>query len=417
MRSRAARGDAAAFAAVYEDFQPALYRYCRSILRDDHDAQDALQSTMLRAFAALRHETRDFELRPWLFRIAHNEAISILRRRRPTNELDENAGGDDDATPDRVAMRADLRALQGDLDALPERQRAALVLRELNGLSHQEIASVLEITPGLAKQAIFQGRTALMQAREGREMACDDIRRALSDNDGRVLRGARLRGHLRACTDCQRFRAELRERPRALAQLAPPLAAPHGAALIAQLLGAGGTASAGGAAAVSGLSAASAGGALAAKVAAVVVVAATAAGGAAAMRDERPTAAPQPVAAQRSVPKPAPSPVVDRPAKPTPTPPRLGAAPAAGTPPGQQRAAARRARQRAAKRAAAAQRAKAARRRADNRAAAPGRPDVPGRAAAPGQGAGARPAASGRKRVPGRPTAPGKASGRRGGGR
>ncbi len=405
MRSRAARGDAAAFAVVYEDFQPALYRYCRSILRDDHDAQDALQSTMLRAFAALRHEERDFELRPWLFRIAHNEAISILRRRRPTSELDENAGGDDDATPDQVSMRADLRALQDDLDELPERQRAALVLRELNGLSHQEIASVLEITPGLAKQAIFQGRTALMQAREGREMACGDIRRAMSDNDGRVLRGGRLRGHLRACTDCQRFREELRERPRALAQLVPPLAVPHGAALIAQLLGAGGTASAGGAAAVSGLSAASAGSAVAAKVIAVVVVAATAAGGATVMRDEGPPAAPQPVATERSAPKPA----ADPPAKPTPTPPRLGTAPAVGTPVGQQRAAARHARQGAAKRAAAARRAKAARRREDNRAAAPGRPDVPGRAAAPGRRSSG--AAPGRKRAPGRPTAPRHGSG------
>src|SRR5215213_8129991 len=87
LRTRAARGDAAAFAAVYERHHQALYRYCRSILRHDEDAQDALQSTMTRAFAALQDEQRDFELRPWLFRIAHNEAISILRRRRDTTEL------------------------------------------------------------------------------------------------------------------------------------------------------------------------------------------------------------------------------------------------------------------------------------------------------------------------------------------
>src|SRR3954467_10112923 len=125
LRSRAARGDAAAFAAVYERHHQALYRYCRSILRHDEDAQDALQSTMTRAFAALQNEQRDYELRPWLFRIAHNEAISILRRRRETAELGE-LPGDAAETEARVSEREQLRVLRMDLADLPERQRAAL---------------------------------------------------------------------------------------------------------------------------------------------------------------------------------------------------------------------------------------------------------------------------------------------------
>ena len=71
----------AAFARVYERHHQALYRYCRSILRHEQDAQDALQSAMMRAFVALQTEQREIDLRPWLFRIAHNEAIKILRRR------------------------------------------------------------------------------------------------------------------------------------------------------------------------------------------------------------------------------------------------------------------------------------------------------------------------------------------------
>src|SRR4051794_18843163 len=110
---RAARGDAAAFAAVYERHHQALYRYCRSILRHDEDAQDALQSAMAKAFAALQTEGRDIELRPWLFRIAHNEAISILRRRRETTELDDIA---QTALMDELVFeREELRALQIDL--------------------------------------------------------------------------------------------------------------------------------------------------------------------------------------------------------------------------------------------------------------------------------------------------------------
>src|SRR3954468_17769755 len=101
LRSRAARGDAKAFAAVYERHHQALYRYCRSILRHDEDAQDALQSAMLRAFAALQNERRDLEPRPWLFRIAHNEAVSILRRRTVTCALDEHMR-DGAALEDRV---------------------------------------------------------------------------------------------------------------------------------------------------------------------------------------------------------------------------------------------------------------------------------------------------------------------------
>jgi DNA-directed RNA polymerase specialized sigma24 family protein len=68
----AARGSQRAFAAVYERHHQALYRYCRSILRDDTDAQDALQSTFTRALSAIKRGQRSAPLRPWLFRIAHN---------------------------------------------------------------------------------------------------------------------------------------------------------------------------------------------------------------------------------------------------------------------------------------------------------------------------------------------------------
>ena len=139
----------AEFAALYERHHKALYRYCRSIVRHEEDAQDALQSTMTRAFAALQDERRDFDLKPWLFRIAHNEAISILRKRRVTTELDDIPVLTD--LDDQVSEREQLRLLQMDLADLPDRQRAALVLRELNGLSHAEIAVVLETSAANVK--------------------------------------------------------------------------------------------------------------------------------------------------------------------------------------------------------------------------------------------------------------------------
>jgi RNA polymerase sigma factor (sigma-70 family) len=328
LRSLAARGDAAAFAAVYERHHQALYRYCRSILHNDEDARDALQSAMTRAFAALRTETRDFELRPWLFRIAHNEAISLLRRRRDTQDLEaiEHAGAD---TLDRdVAQREELATLRADLDQLSEQQRAALVLRELNGLGHDEIAEVLGVTSTAVKAAVFDARSALHEFREGRAMECEAVRRVLSDRDGRALRGRKLRAHLRACRGCQDFLVGLERRPATLAALAPPLPAAASVALLAHLLpaGAAGSAATGSAAAGTAGSAVASGGiagaaastaassgvagTLAAKLAVTALVAAGAAGGAVAVthhasgRHSAPPAT-APAAAPNSAPGPA----------------------------------------------------------------------------------------------------------------
>ena len=274
LRSLAARGDATAFAVLYERHHQALYRYCRSILGHDEDARDALQSAMTKAFAALRDEERDFELRPWLFRIAHNEAISLLRRRRDSDELDGDRIESRESVTGTVADRERLSHLRTDLLDLPERQRTALVLRELNGLSHSEIAAALECSTRAVKQTIFEARSALHEFEEGRAMACEEVQRRLSDGDGRVLRARRMRAHLRACPSCRRFRSALGQRPADLAAIAPPLPLAASAALLHHLLpGAKATVAAGGA------SSAGVGGGIAATAAtkAVLVVAATAA--------------------------------------------------------------------------------------------------------------------------------------------
>ena len=84
----------------------------------------------------------------------------MLRQRRGTAVLvdDARVAG---ALEDRVAEREELRLLRADLADLPERQRAALVLRELNGLSHAEIGQILDLSPSGVKQALFDARTAL----------------------------------------------------------------------------------------------------------------------------------------------------------------------------------------------------------------------------------------------------------------
>jgi RNA polymerase sigma factor (sigma-70 family) len=232
-----ATGDERAFATLYERYHQPLYRYCRSMLRHEPDAQDALQSAMTGAYAALRRARRDAPVRPWLFRIAHNESISVLRRRRPETELTDELGGAVAAVEDHEERRAQLAALLADLKELPERQRSALVMRELSGLSHEEIALALNTSVGGAKQAIFEARRALSEFMEGRAMGCEEVCRLVSDADGRVLRGRRIRAHLRDCASCSAFAAMIPSRTADLRALAPPLPAIAAAGLLTRVLG------------------------------------------------------------------------------------------------------------------------------------------------------------------------------------
>jgi RNA polymerase sigma factor (sigma-70 family) len=231
----AGAGDAQAFAVVYERYHLALYRYCRSILRNDADAQDALQSTFASAFAALRNGQRDAPMRPWLFRIAHNESISALRRRRPAVDLAAASERGTASAEDEVAGRAEIYLLMRDLRELTDRQRSALVLRELSGLSHEEIAITLGTTIGAAKQMIFEARRALFEFAQGRDMSCDEIRRTISDADGRSLRGRRVRAHLRECTGCAAFAGAIAARTERLHALTPVLPAAATAGLLGRI--------------------------------------------------------------------------------------------------------------------------------------------------------------------------------------
>src|SRR5258708_31280115 len=125
-------GMADAFAILDARYRQALYRYCRSVVGSDVDAQDALQSTLLAALTALQRGMRDAPLRPWLFRIAHNEAVSLLRRRRPDAELVEAEGAPSSSVEEQAEARERLATLVSDLRSLPDRQRGALVMRELS---------------------------------------------------------------------------------------------------------------------------------------------------------------------------------------------------------------------------------------------------------------------------------------------
>jgi RNA polymerase sigma factor (sigma-70 family) len=241
LAARAGAGSERAFAALYERYHQRLYRYCRALLRNDADAQDALQATFASAYTALGRGSRNAPLRPWLYRIAHNESISILRRRREHAELSEAEAGVTPSAEETAAGRERLAVLVADLQQLPDRQRGALLMRELAGLSHEDIALALGTTAGAAKQTIFEARCSLQEFEEGRAMSCEEVCRRLSDCDRRALRGRRVRAHVRGCAACSAFAAAMPRRRTELNALAPPIAPAAAAGVLGAMLGHGGS--------------------------------------------------------------------------------------------------------------------------------------------------------------------------------
>jgi RNA polymerase sigma factor (sigma-70 family) len=282
-----------AFAAIHERYRARLFTYTRQMLGGARsDAEDVLQDTFLRAYSALRQDERPVTLRAWLYRVAHNRCVDHLRRPLPAaSEVFDVSRPPVLDPPAETERREDLRRLVSDMRRLPEQQRSALLMRELEGLSYTELADALGATVPAVKSLLVRARLSLVEAGEARDAACAEIRAELSLAFDRGVRmSGRSRKHMRDCAGCRGYRHALRGVHEGIGALNPG----HGAlAAIAKLLGLGsagsGAATLGGGATVGGgaaggtLAGASAlgGGALAAKVAAIVSCAAVVGTGAA----------------------------------------------------------------------------------------------------------------------------------------
>ena len=153
-------GYEAAFEEIVRRYGRPLTRYAAAIVgsRSEDVTQDALSKALL---ALRRDDEKEIELRPWLYRIVRNTALNDLRDRPPTTEILEEAIAAGRGTAAEAEEREQLQELIERLRALPERQRAAIVMREFEGLSHEEIAAALGLSGGGARQVIFRAREAL----------------------------------------------------------------------------------------------------------------------------------------------------------------------------------------------------------------------------------------------------------------
>jgi RNA polymerase sigma factor (sigma-70 family) len=183
------------------------------------EAEDAVQHTFIQAYNSIRGGNRDLKLKPWLYAIARNRCISILRaRREQAAELDDipTAG-----LSDAVQRRSELRDMLGDIRELPDDQRAALVLSEMGDLSHAEIATVVGCEASKVKSLVFQARSSLIESRNARDVPCHEIREQLATATGGQLRRGPLRRHVKQCSGCAEFRDTVRKQRRSMAALLP----------------------------------------------------------------------------------------------------------------------------------------------------------------------------------------------------
>ena len=156
-------GSDPAFEAIVERYRRALMRYVSRLLPPER-AEDVVQQSFVKAYEAMHRDAAELKLRPWLYRIAHNGALNALRDRSLGHaELDERIDGVE--RPDQAFERtAGLRELVVAVQALPERQRSAILLRELEGRSYDEIAAALGVTDGAVRQLLNRARNALRGA-------------------------------------------------------------------------------------------------------------------------------------------------------------------------------------------------------------------------------------------------------------
>jgi RNA polymerase sigma factor (sigma-70 family) len=247
------RGQHAAFETLCARYQSRLLSFCRHMLASREDAEDVLQEVFAAAFNAVLADERAINVRPWLYRIARNRSLNHLRRASAlgVDSMDVHFADHGMSTGDRVLRRESFRELIADVHDLPETQRTALLLREIDALSYEQIAQAMETTVPSVKSLLVRARISLAEAAESRKLSCEQVRLELGEmSEGLIKLSTPARRHVRGCERCTFFKKQLKQNNHALAAILPV-----GPLLIAKkllLAKLGSTASAGGAHVASG---------------------------------------------------------------------------------------------------------------------------------------------------------------------
>ena len=218
------RGNQAAYEVLVARYNSRLLAFTRHMLGSKEDAEDVLQETFAAAYGAMVADDRPINLKPWLYRIARNRALNHMRRHTAigVDDFDHHVADHGRTTADAVHTREEFRQLIADVGELPETQRTALLLREIDALSYDQIAEAMETTIPSVKSLLVRARVSLAEAAEARKLTCEQVREELGEvAEGLTRLTPAVRRHLRDCERCTVFRKSLRETNRALALMLP----------------------------------------------------------------------------------------------------------------------------------------------------------------------------------------------------
>jgi RNA polymerase sigma factor (sigma-70 family) len=218
------RGQHAAFEVLCTRYQSRLLSFCRHMLASREDAEDVLQEVFAAAFNAVLADEREINVRPWLYRIARNRSLNHLRRASAigVDSMDVHYAEQGISTGDKVMRRESFRELIDDVHHLPETQRTALLLREIDAMSYEQIAHAMETTIPSVKSLLVRARISLAEAAEARNLSCDDVRLELGTvAEGLAKLSTPARRHVRSCERCASFKKQLKENNHALAMILP----------------------------------------------------------------------------------------------------------------------------------------------------------------------------------------------------
>ena len=167
----ARRGDERAFGTLAARYQPRLLRFCWQILRSREDAEDALQDVFIAAFNAIRADDREIHVRPWLYRIARNRCINHLRRATAVGagSMDDYHAEHGRTLVEKVVGRQRFLQLVSDVQVLPDTQRTALLLCEVDGFSYAQIALAMSTTVPAVKSLLVRARLNLLKSAAERD--------------------------------------------------------------------------------------------------------------------------------------------------------------------------------------------------------------------------------------------------------
>lgn len=164
-------GDLIAFEELARRYETLVYRVALRMLGNPAEAEDAAQEVLIQLWMSLSAFRGESSLSTWLYRVTTNHCLNVLRKRRPTEQVDEDVEAVAAAPHHALVAKARFRTLTEAIARLTPEQRVPLVLRELEGLSYDEIADVLETTLAAVKGRLHRARIELVGAMRERDWA------------------------------------------------------------------------------------------------------------------------------------------------------------------------------------------------------------------------------------------------------